>query len=166
VVSGDDVLYNAWLVRPVLKVDQAIHFYAYAIVTVVCWQALRRYSVPPTVAVLAAVGLGSLNEVVEFIGAAAVENDAVGGFENMGWDLVFNLGGAVAAGLAIRLSGVDASLERGHLLGDDAVRPVDVDDARREAVELGGLVVGVADDDDPVARVDEAGGRAVEAHRP
>ena len=100
--APDVVLYNAWLLRPVLRVDQAIHFYAYAVVAVAASQALRRFAVPVSVAVLVAIGLGALNEVVEFVSTGGVDRTQVGGFANMGWDLVFNAAGATAAGLWLR----------------------------------------------------------------
>src|SRR5256714_789748 len=51
-----------------------------------------------------------------------------------------------------------------HGVGHGPVAVVDVDDRGGEALEFGGLVVGVGDDDHPVAGVHEAGGGSVEGH--
>lgn len=48
---------------------------------------------------LMGMGLGALNEVVEFASIYAVPEQQVGGLENMGWDLIFNLMGCVLMGL-------------------------------------------------------------------
>lgn len=51
-------------------------------------------------AALMGMGLGAINEVIEFAIAMNVEGHGVGGYVNTGWDLVCNMTGAVvAAGL-------------------------------------------------------------------
>jgi hypothetical protein len=55
-------------------------------------------------AATAGMGLGALNEVVEFLATLALPNTNVGGYLNTGWDLVANLvGAAVAATIIYRL---------------------------------------------------------------
>jgi hypothetical protein len=111
-VDGRRVLYNLWLVPGRLKFDQVVHFYGAAVGTWACWQALRvgaGLTQPTTglvaLCVLAGTGLGSVNEVAEFLTTRIVADTNVGGFENTGWDLVANLSGAVLAGLLIRAFG-------------------------------------------------------------
>jgi hypothetical protein len=48
-------------------------------------------------AALMGMGLGALNEVIEFGIAMNVEGNGVGGYVNTGWDLVCNMTGAVLA---------------------------------------------------------------------
>jgi hypothetical protein len=45
------------------------------------------------------MGLGALNEVVEFIAVLTLPETNVGGYINTGWDLVYNAIGATVGGL-------------------------------------------------------------------
>lgn len=99
---GDDVLYNAHLWTPVLQFDHLVHSFAVFIGTVALWTLLvhaddsdRRPMILLTV--LAGLGLGALNEMIEFLLTMAHQGAHVGGYENTGWDLVANLAGALAA---------------------------------------------------------------------
>ncbi|MGH2688870.1 MAG: hypothetical protein ACRDKW_08700, partial [Actinomycetota bacterium] len=100
---GDGILYDSWIVRPVVRVDQAVHAVGYAVTTTACLAVLRARDpqgpAPVLTAVLMGAGLGAVNEVVEFLATRAFAGLRIGGFENMGWDLVFNLLGAGAAAL-------------------------------------------------------------------
>jgi hypothetical protein len=113
--SGSRVLYSLWLIPEYLKYDQVVHAYGFGIATWVCWQGMQaaiatrggRAEPTPGLMVLAAtagMGLGALNEVVEFLATLALPNTNVGGYLNTGWDLVANLvGAAVAATIIYRL---------------------------------------------------------------
>ncbi|HEB91397.1 MAG TPA: hypothetical protein ENI85_17605 [Deltaproteobacteria bacterium] len=120
------VLYSWWILpgRDVdgqpggwLKYDQVVHAYGFGISTWLCWQILRgalesrmactgrNQRIEPTAALMflvaaAGMGLGALNEVVEFI-ATRITVTNVGGYENTGWDLVANLVGATTAALIL-----------------------------------------------------------------
>ena len=48
-----------------------------------------------------ALGLGALNETVEFLATLAHHGAHAGGYWNTGWDLVSNFTGVAAAGLVI-----------------------------------------------------------------
>lgn len=116
------VLYSWWIVPQGggggwLKYDQAVHAYGFGIATWLCWQGLvgaldrpGEGGVPrpsPGLMILVAVagmGLGALNEVVEFI-ATRITVTNVGGYENTGWDLVYNALGASVAALTILVRG-------------------------------------------------------------
>ena len=52
----------------------------------------------------AALGLGALNEMVEFIATLAHHGAHAGGYWNTGWDLVSNFTGATAGGLVLARS--------------------------------------------------------------
>lgn len=105
------VLYNLWLIPPVLKYDQLVHAYGFGVTAWVCWQILRQTCrVPPTsfvplaASALCSMGLGALNEEIEFAATKLVERTNVGDYENNAWDLVFNMTGAVIAVALIRLT--------------------------------------------------------------
>jgi len=107
------VLYNLWIIRDWLKYDQFVHAYGFGITTWLCWQALsartlnesgRPLEPTPGLMVLCAaagMGFGAFNEVIEFIATLTLPETNVGGYENTGWDLVFNLIGSAAAAFVL-----------------------------------------------------------------
>lgn len=113
------VLYNLWLIPHLLKYDQLVHAYGFGISTWICWLALRMALVNPrptfgilTLLLLAGMGLGALNELVEFAATKLVPNTNVGGYDNTGWDLAFNFFGALIAVIAIRLASGDSNVDK------------------------------------------------------
>lgn len=107
------VLYNLWIIPDWLKYDQFVHAYGFGITTWLCWQALsartlneagRPLEATPGLMVLCAaagMGFGAFNEVIEFIATLTLPETNVGGYENTGWDLVFNLIGSAAAAVIL-----------------------------------------------------------------
>ncbi len=121
--GGEGVLYNWWLIPGRLKFDQVVHAYGFAIATWTVWHGLRSALRVPSpsfgmlfIAACAGMGLGALNEVVEFVAVLTIPNTNVGGYENTGWDLVSNLTGCVVAALWIGLAG------RGQRAGQSGAR--------------------------------------------
>jgi hypothetical protein len=109
VAVGDGVLYNASLGVPLLRYDRVVHAIGFGTAAVACWEALRSIhpAVPLTagVAVLVALmgmGVGAVNEVVEFFASRTFAAN-VGGYANTGWDLVANAIGCAVAGVALLL---------------------------------------------------------------
>lgn len=104
---GNAVLYNVQLIPVLLRYDQAVHAFGFAIATIACAEVLRARIPGPadaTVAIMAALGglgLGATNEVFEFFAAQLMETN-VGGYVNTGWDLVANSVGAISAGFWVR----------------------------------------------------------------
>ena len=105
------VLYNLWLIPDYLKYDQFLHAYGFGVCTWVCWQGIvaatgrtRPTFGLLTIAVLAAIGLGAMNEVIEFAATLSMPETNVGGYRNTGWDLVSNLVGTLIAGAWIWLA--------------------------------------------------------------
>jgi len=110
------VLYNLWLVPDRLKFDQLVHAYGFGMATWVCWQGLQaamqavagsRLRPTPGLLVLVAaagMGLGAMNEVVEFAAVLLIPDTNVGGYMNTGWDLVANLAGCTVAAVWVYLS--------------------------------------------------------------
>ncbi|HTJ76597.1 MAG TPA: DUF2238 domain-containing protein [Acidimicrobiales bacterium] len=107
---GDGVLYNATFGSPILRYDHLFHTAAVFVGTLVLWTVLVRRAVPGggaglvVLCVLAGLGLGALNEMVEFLSTLAHSGSHVGGYANTGWDLVCNTGGGLAAGAFLRRS--------------------------------------------------------------
>jgi putative membrane protein len=108
---GAGVLYSLNLIpileiqnTSVLKFDQAVHFFGFAVSTLVVYHLLKPYLnrqtnwkvVYPVIAV-AGMGLGAVNEIVEFIAVVSFPETNVGGYANTALDLAFNFLGAVAA---------------------------------------------------------------------
>jgi len=64
-------------------------------------------------AVTSGMGLGAMNELIEFAATLLVPETNVGGYVNTGWDLVSNFVGATAAAAVIAYRGVSsAGIER------------------------------------------------------
>ena len=111
------VLYSWWIIPSEssgsLKFDHVVHAYGFAVATWICWEALRGAAggvLQPGfgIAVLCALGglgLGAVNEVVEFAATLLVPATNVGGYVNTGWDLVSNTVGGMGAGAVIVWSG-------------------------------------------------------------
>ncbi len=111
---GDGVLYG-WRIYPfidhggdlyILKMDQVIHFYGFAAAAVVMHQLITVRLRPGVstgmvifLAWCGAMGLGAVNEVVEFLAFVSLEETGVGDVYNTGLDLIFNLLGALAGAL-------------------------------------------------------------------
>jgi len=115
---GDGVLYSYRLLPiagdgefTLLKYDQVVHFYGFAVTTFVLWHLLRQ-NFPALVGsktiyvfpILGSMGLGALNEIIEFVAVVAFPNTNVGGYYNTALDLVFNGLGACTAAMLIYLS--------------------------------------------------------------
>jgi Predicted membrane protein (DUF2238) len=98
------VLYNADWGVPVLRYDRLIHAFGFGVATVACWHVLRPRLAVGTrmtaglklLVALMGMGVGAVNEVVEFA-ASQLANTNVGGYVNTGWDLVFNTIGCASA---------------------------------------------------------------------
>jgi len=107
------VLYNFWFIKGWLKYDQLVHAYGFGITTWLCWQAMSARTLnaagrplEPTAGLMvlcaaAGMGFGAFNEVIEFIATLALPETNVGGYENTGWDLVFNLLGSGLAAMIL-----------------------------------------------------------------
>src|SRR3989344_1404933 len=87
----------------ILKMDQLIHFYGFFVAAILVYQLLMatgsNASKSPKLMVFLAwigsMGLGALNEVVEFIAFISLAQTGVGDMYNTGLDLIFNLAGAL-----------------------------------------------------------------------
>jgi hypothetical protein len=103
--AGEEVLYRFKAAPGLPRFDQAVHAFGFGAATVAVWQGLRtqlpRGTQPGSgisfVVALAGMGVGALNEVLEFLSTRVLAETNVGGYVNTGWDLVYNALGATAA---------------------------------------------------------------------
>jgi hypothetical protein len=102
---GEGVLYRFKPVPGLPRFDQAVHVFGFGAATIAVWQGLRTRLLRGTrpgagvgfVVALAGMGVGALNEVLEFLSTRVLPETNVGGYVNTGWDLVYNALGATAA---------------------------------------------------------------------
>lgn len=109
-VEERHLLYDWWLIPEVLKYDHIVHTFGNALATWLCWQLLQRTvasktgwafrDLKPTpellfFCILAGMGIGSANEILEFIATKLVRNHGVGGYANTLMDLVSNTIGSL-----------------------------------------------------------------------
>jgi hypothetical protein len=113
-------LYNLRLHPWAPKYDQVVHAFGFAVSTLAAWHSLtvaaggavRPTAGPLTIACLVGLGLGALNETVEFAATLLFPYTNVGGYTNTGWDLVSNLVGSLGA----------IALIRAGVLGSDTIK--------------------------------------------
>lgn len=87
----------------ILKMDQVIHLYGFFVCSVLIYQLLKSIGSSglknPKLMIfiswLGSMGLGALNEMVEFIAFASFTHTGVGDFYNINLDIVFNAVGAL-----------------------------------------------------------------------
>ena len=103
VFEGDGELY-------ILKFDQFVHAYLYAVVALLFLHLLRNYFgnrhsqiLIGFIAISAAMGVGALNEIIEYIAVLTIPDNNVGGYHNTALDIVFNFVGALLAVLIFYL---------------------------------------------------------------
>jgi len=101
------VLYSLRYFEALPRYDQMIHTFGFFSATIASYEAAKtllvaRKSVAlATIAALMGIGLGALNEVIEFIAVLSMPETNVGGYYNTAWDLVSNTIGATTAALFI-----------------------------------------------------------------
>ena len=95
---------------PILRYDQAVHAFGFGLATLAIWHLLAPWLARPLrrgvslgiVVAMAGLGVGALNEIVEFGVTLVVPDSGVGDYQNTSLDLVANLCGAVLAWWWIR----------------------------------------------------------------
>ncbi len=98
------VLYSMRIHPDLPKYDQIVHTFGFFSATIACFQGLLALlhaprTVPTAIAAaLMGIGLGAINEVIEFIAVLTMPETNVGGYTNTAWDLVANTVGATCAG--------------------------------------------------------------------
>ena len=110
--TADGVLYT-WRIFPfydgggeffILKFDQVVHAFLYGVVALMFLHLLNSYfriqhsrALVFVIAVMAALGVSAVNEMVEFVAVLTVPGNGVGGYYNTLLDIIFNFSGAVVA---------------------------------------------------------------------
>ncbi|HAK53781.1 MAG TPA: hypothetical protein DCM54_18030 [Gammaproteobacteria bacterium] len=85
----------------ILKYDQLVHVYCYVVIAILAYEVLAGLLTESSalaiasLTVLLAMGIGALNEVVEFMAVVAVGSTGVGDYMNNAIDLVANLLGGI-----------------------------------------------------------------------
>ncbi len=100
---NDSVLYNLWLIPDLLKYDQFVHLFGFAVATLLGFDLLKPMLGAINrqrlffLLVMIGLGLGATNEIIEFVAVLTIPETNVGGYYNTSWDLVFDLYGAILA---------------------------------------------------------------------
>jgi len=100
------VLYGVRLHEWTPRYDQIVHAFGFFTATLAAWEAIVSFMHPnhrpgigqALAAALIGMGLGAVNEVIEFTMTLVLPETGVGGYTNTGWDLVSNTVGSIAAG--------------------------------------------------------------------
>ncbi len=109
--SSAPVLYDLKLSQYTPKYDQLVHAFGFGLSVIAAHEALQAHlkktlplSLPICVTLFfIALGLGALNEMIEFVAVISIPNTNVGGYLNTGWDLVSNAVGALIGVLYLKL---------------------------------------------------------------
>ena len=117
-INGD-LLYNLRLIDLIsygeiyiLRYDQFVHCFGFFVATLVVWNIIKGYfkkkvdyRIVYILIVTAGMGLGVLNEMIEFVATVVFPNTNVGGYVNNSLDLIFNTIGSIFAIIFIHLRG-------------------------------------------------------------
>jgi hypothetical protein len=116
ITIGEGRLYDLMLIRlsetyPVFRYDQFVHIWGFGTSTLVVFSLLAGTLKKPAenpialgiVLVMAGLGMGALNEILEFAVTIWIPQSGVGGYLNTSLDLCANLIGAILALVYIRL---------------------------------------------------------------
>ena len=136
IMIGEGRLYDVMLIQlsetyPIWRYDQLVHIWGFGASTLVVFSLLSGPLKRPVenpialgiVLVMGGLGMGALNEILEFVVSIFVPQSGVGGYINTSLDLCADLIGAILALFYIRLrymkdNGLQPS--NGELLGKDA----------------------------------------------
>lgn len=95
----------------IFRYDQFVHIVGFGVATFIMYLLIKpllidninRWTALSIVIVMAGLGVGALNEIVEFAATVLVPETGVGGYTNTSLDLVADLIGAIGALIFIRL---------------------------------------------------------------
>jgi hypothetical protein len=117
IIINGDVLYNLEIFHViniedtyVLKFDQFVHLFGFFVTALVAFHILKRqvkskpnWTLIYITSALISMGLGAVNEIVEFIATVSVDYVNVGGYYNNSLDLIANTIGAFLAIFLMRV---------------------------------------------------------------
>lgn len=122
---GGTKLYEIMLVRfsdDIFRYDQFVHIVGFAAATVTMFYVLKpllrpdlnRYWALYIIVVMAGLGLGALNEIIEFFNSVILPETGVGGYLNTSLDLAADLIGAILAMVVVRYAERDFFAKKGR----------------------------------------------------
>ncbi|HUV41912.1 MAG TPA: DUF2238 domain-containing protein [Sedimentisphaerales bacterium] len=104
IVIDGNVLYAYELIGGVIKFDKAVHMFGFGCATLLGYYVLQQHlnakpgwAAVSVLAVLTGMGIGALNEIIEFAAVLTIPETNVGGYQNTMWDMVSNTIGAITA---------------------------------------------------------------------
>lgn len=95
----------------VFKFDQFAHFYCYIFATLIVFYILKKdinnknKTAISLIILFAGMGIGALNEMIEFSAVLFLSSTGVGDYFNNMWDLMFNALGALTAVVYLNVKG-------------------------------------------------------------
>ena len=102
-IGGEAIYERSWGGGE-FRFDKVVHFFGFGMATLTGYELIRKRLAPDAevrgVAIAACfvgLGVGAINETIEFLITLLPLESNVGGFSNTGWDLVANTLGAVTA---------------------------------------------------------------------
>jgi putative membrane protein len=108
-IIGENVLYGFWIFS-FLRFDMFVHAFGFGFATLISYYIIKpsfnakKNRIKLSIfLIFIGMGLGSLNEIVEFIMVVLLPKTGVGGYENTMLDIVFNTFGAIIAVIYINL---------------------------------------------------------------
>ena len=95
---------------PILRYDQVVHLFGFAVATLAMFDLLRpllkenpqHFVALSVVVIMAGLGVGAFNEIVEALVAAALPQSGVGGYVNTALDLISDFLGSMLAMVFIK----------------------------------------------------------------
>ncbi|MDD2935350.1 MAG: DUF2238 domain-containing protein [Candidatus Pacebacteria bacterium] len=95
----------------IFKYDQFVHAVGFWVATILAYHLIKPMMKEESikkvsfalVIVMAGLGFGALNEIVEFVATVIIPETGVGGYTNTALDLVFDLVGAIGAMVYLRI---------------------------------------------------------------
>jgi uncharacterized membrane protein YjdF len=95
---------------PILRYDQVVHVFGFGVATIAMFELIRpllkenlqHFVALSIVIIMAGLGVGAFNEIVEALVAAALPQSGVGGYENTALDLMSDLIGSILAFVFIK----------------------------------------------------------------
>lgn len=95
---------------PIFRYDQFVHIWGFAMTTLLCWELLRGYlgEKKPGFALwlivaMAGLGIGAVNEILEFFVTLVVPESGVGDYINTSLDLIADIIGALIMTVSLYL---------------------------------------------------------------
>jgi uncharacterized membrane protein YjdF len=105
------IIINMSKTYPIFKYDQLVHIIGFCVATLILYDILKPLLIPnlnknislSIIIVMAGLGIGALNEIIEFFAVVILPKTGVGGYINTSLDLVSDLIGSLLALIIIKI---------------------------------------------------------------